>query len=53
MKEGASTTRHTLYTNLVLQSSEAKLKVDWPKQIVFVQNKSLNIDNFLPHWVGQ
>ena len=30
--------RHTLYTNLALQRLEAKLKVDWPKQIVFVQN---------------
>jgi len=39
MKEGATTA--TLYTDLVLQSSEAKLKVDWPKNIVFVQNKVL------------
>ena len=32
--------RHMLYTNLALPNSEAKLKVDWPKQIVFEQNKS-------------
>ncbi len=34
-----------------MMSSEAKLKVDWPTQIVFVQNKSW--DNCLTHWVGQ
>ena len=32
--------RHTLYTNLALQSLEAKLKMDWPTEIAFVQNKS-------------
>jgi len=32
--------RRMLYTNPALQSLEAKLKADWPTQIVFVPNKS-------------
>ena len=32
--------RHTLNTNLALQRLEAKLKLNWPTQIVFVQNKT-------------
>ncbi len=32
--------RHTLNTNLALQRLEAKLKVNWPTQTVFVQNKT-------------
>jgi len=37
MKEGASTTTplalRDVYTNLVQQNLEAKLKVDWPTQL--------------------
>jgi len=43
--------RHTLNSNLALQRLEAKLKLNWPTQIVFVQNKTW--DNCLTHWVGQ